>query len=876
VVAVCPLLVERERELGFLVRVAEAVAAGPSQLVVLTGEAGTGKSRLAAELVAGLGRDWRTVRLAVESGFPVPAQGSSGPNRDGDVDWVATTSAATEGTPTIVVIEDAERLDPAGVVALAAATDRFADHHVLTIAQVRLGAHAPGSEFGAELADLLRKSYAHELAVGPLSANGLAAMAAALGHTLDSGRVRDLWARTGGNAFFSEEILLSDDDSLPWTVTDAVTRRLQSVPPAAQTTAELLAVAADPISRSTLDDLVVQCDDRDDDDGVTTLLDAGIARQDELGRVMLRHALVGEVVAARLSGRDRRRLNALLAVALEADGEPAERLARHWRDADDPVRAADYAAAAAGDAAAHGAHRTAADLYRLALAAPPDDPFERAGLFERAAVESGWAGMGQEAMELAGAADAAYRAAGADAQAVAVWLQPGLSHIPKPQLDYRLLDRDGVERLLEEARTAAQERDHERSAGLARQALEMVGSTPDRAGWIIRGARRLIGCGYLAEGEAHLRRLRGIATATGDRALLASSLGALASTALARGQLEDSLALDREAVATARGSAEAAAWTFECGVATLLAYRGDLDEATTDVDALVAVGVPMITEFAQLGACVVDIERGDLARASSRLERLAAVTLLQVDELTAGVLLARARWEYDSGDAERALTTLDEADAVTGDVLETTRTPRLVLHARAGDRADRPGIVSQVHLELVRMADLCPGPGLEAPRDWVAALIDAREGRHDEAARRFAAVADVWERLGWVIAAADAWIDTATSARCAGDTDGEAMAMVRAEQLARPRGLTRVLTRLATIAPPGPDAPSLHPSPLTARERQIAELVAAGKTNREIADQLFISPHTVRNQLVRIFDKLGVSRRSELASAIAKADDEPA
>jgi DNA-binding NarL/FixJ family response regulator len=51
---------------------------------------------------------------------------------------------------------------------------------------------------------------------------------------------------------------------------------------------------------------------------------------------------------------------------------------------------------------------------------------------------------------------------------------------------------------------------------------------------------------------------------------------------------------------------------------------------------------------------------------------------------------------------------------------------------------------------------------------------------------------------------------------------------------------------------------------LSARERQVIQHLAGGMTNREIADALNLSPHTVKNYLFRIFDKLGVSSRTEL------------
>jgi DNA-binding NarL/FixJ family response regulator len=51
---------------------------------------------------------------------------------------------------------------------------------------------------------------------------------------------------------------------------------------------------------------------------------------------------------------------------------------------------------------------------------------------------------------------------------------------------------------------------------------------------------------------------------------------------------------------------------------------------------------------------------------------------------------------------------------------------------------------------------------------------------------------------------------------------------------------------------------------LTKREAQVVNLVANGLTNREIAEQLRLSKHTVKNYLIHIFEKLGVSTRVEL------------
>ena len=59
-------------------------------------------------------------------------------------------------------------------------------------------------------------------------------------------------------------------------------------------------------------------------------------------------------------------------------------------------------------------------------------------------------------------------------------------------------------------------------------------------------------------------------------------------------------------------------------------------------------------------------------------------------------------------------------------------------------------------------------------------------------------------------------------------------------------------------------------SALSAREKEVLELIAEGLTNTDIAERLVLSPNTVRNHVSRVFGKLGLSRRSEAAAFFAK------
>jgi DNA-binding NarL/FixJ family response regulator len=91
------------------------------------------------------------------------------------------------------------------------------------------------------------------------------------------------------------------------------------------------------------------------------------------------------------------------------------------------------------------------------------------------------------------------------------------------------------------------------------------------------------------------------------------------------------------------------------------------------------------------------------------------------------------------------------------------------------------------------------------------------------------------------------------------------MAVAAGEAIFGPAVAARVLTYFAT--PPHPPTP--FPD-LTAREREVLDLLAAGRNNHQIADQLTLSVKTVANHLSAIFAKLQVADRTQ---AILRARD---
>jgi DNA-binding CsgD family transcriptional regulator len=95
------------------------------------------------------------------------------------------------------------------------------------------------------------------------------------------------------------------------------------------------------------------------------------------------------------------------------------------------------------------------------------------------------------------------------------------------------------------------------------------------------------------------------------------------------------------------------------------------------------------------------------------------------------------------------------------------------------------------------------------------------------------------------------------------DVDTASMHFDAARACFEQLGAAPDLARLERLA-----APASGPGPLSAREREVLELIAAGNTNREIANALVISERTVARHLSNIFTKLGVSTRTA-ASAYA-------
>lgn len=90
-------------------------------------------------------------------------------------------------------------------------------------------------------------------------------------------------------------------------------------------------------------------------------------------------------------------------------------------------------------------------------------------------------------------------------------------------------------------------------------------------------------------------------------------------------------------------------------------------------------------------------------------------------------------------------------------------------------------------------------------------------------------------------------------------------AAARGESFLQPSVAAKVVQEFARMAKQVPDRAAVLVEPLSAREVEILRLIAAGKSNREIAAQLFITEGTVKNHVTEILGKLGVKDRTQAA-----------
>lgn len=388
-------LLERERALEQMAELLHQATSKQGQTVLLSGEAGIGKTALVDAFVRQHAGTIRALWGACEALFtPRPlgplydiasqVRGRLGTLIGQTMERSLLFSAFLEElqqatVPTVVIFEDVHWADEATLDLI-----KFLGRRILPLSVVFVVTYRD-NELGREhplrsvLGDLPANAVTR-LRLTPLSEQTVARLAQQAQR-----EGKRLYTVTGGNPFFVTEVLASAVPGVPLMVRDAVVARLMRVSPDARSLLELVSVVPARVERWLLEALLEASTE-----AVEECLSSGLLILEQQ-TVAFRHELARQAVESTLSPWCLQQLHARVLAALLSQGEEqaqAARLVHHALGARDTRQATRYAVEAARQAAEQGAHREAAAQYATALHDPSQFSHERrAELLEKRAYE---------------------------------------------------------------------------------------------------------------------------------------------------------------------------------------------------------------------------------------------------------------------------------------------------------------------------------------------------------------------------------------------------------------------------------------------------------------------------------------------------------
>ncbi|MPZ28218.1 MAG: AAA family ATPase [Micromonosporaceae bacterium] len=285
------------------------------------------------------------------------------------------------------------------------------------------------------------------------------------------------------------------------------------------------------------------------------------------------------------------------------------------------------------------------------------------------------------------------------------------------------------------------------------------------------------------------------------------------------------------------------------------------------IEAQVAAGCLALAQGA------LDVASGRLMDAIERAERRGGFDLLPIPaSALVRLALARGRVGDAVASARRVVETV-ESIGLWGPMVRVLPAVAEAL-AAAGQVREVRALVNRCARRLRGLDAPLAAAALAHARGFLAAAGD----RWSTAAGQFRAAAEHYERLGCPYEAAQAREQAASALLAAGGQEAPGEAALRAVLATyQELGATWDAARAAQAARErGVSLPSRHRggrrgygSDLSPRQREVAELAATGRTNKQIGAELFLSPSTVNLHLVAAMKKLGVHSRTALAHLLA-------
>lgn len=847
--------------------------------VVIAGHAGVGKTRLAREAMARAPQLGWTVRAiagtAAAQQIPLGALSQwvtvieDHPLRIVS-DVIAAITESPHGEPVLVVVDDGHLLDDLSAYVLYQLVLRRAATVIVT---VRGGTHIPDV-----ITALWKDGLVRRIDLQPLSRpQSDALLERVLGGPLEDTCATRMWHLTSGNALFLRQLVIQEVEANrlvagpngwrwagPMTVTgsllELIDTQVGEVSDTAGDVIDIVAIA-EPLELQYLAQLVdIEAIEHCEQQGLIVVSSAAAG----VPRVRVGHPLYGEARRARMGAIRLARLSGLIATAMTeaqlTDATPADpvRIGRLWLQSD---LAPDLGL-----------------LMRAAQLAYARHDIDLTSRFAEAAVA---AGAGPEARLL---------------------LAHTLMHSPTPERAQEILDQLAHEPLPAILQSAV---------GQLRAANLLWPLAQPEASWAV--VDEALGAAS-AESAAQAQAFRAMQLAMAARPAEAVDIG----SGIDRERLGDmpTLMLDwaltiafgdlgrpDDAVTAAEAAAATTAWpsaALQAPSSMLAAIQalllsGDIERARlladradqqwSDVRGVYRSIAAAITALAALGT-------GDVRTARARLRR--ALPESNATGSRMGVhycfLLAYLETVCYTGVLE------DIADVVA--MLDEHRHPAFVFldpyaqlcaawaaaasgrlsraRAAAEDAAriarlnGQPAWEVRCRQTLVQFGDNGQAPRLaelakqvHSPRAMLAARWAVAQANQN--AVEMSAISDEFEAIGDRISAADAAAHASTAYRAHQQRGSALTAAARASRLIAECGATTPAT--ATMA---------TPLPLTNRQREIAELLAHGLMNKQIADELNLSVRTVEGNIYRACVKLGLKDRTALAQLMRELTRPPA